>query len=94
MFQAISFYLFHFSGPGKSGGFSIFLAVFPYIVLISLFISCCYLDGAKEGFLEFIYPEDIWDEFFTLETWMAALTQSLFSNSIGNKERNGGTEEM
>ena len=94
VFQTVSFYLFHFSGPGKSGGFAIFLALFPYFVLISLFIFCCFLDGAWKGFLEFVQPKDILDELAKPKTWMAALSQSLFSNSIGKEERNGGTVDQ
>ena len=63
-------------------------------MLLSLFIRCCFLDGAWDGFLEFVQLKDIVAVLQKPEVWIAAGSQSLFSNSIGKEQRNGGTVDQ
>ena len=47
-------------GIKSSGKVSYFLALFPYIVLITILIRACTLDGAADGIIYFINPQ--WKE--------------------------------
>lgn len=47
-------------GVQSSGKVSYFLAIFPYIVLITLLAKAATLDGVKNGILFFIKPQ--WSE--------------------------------
>lgn len=41
----------------SSGKAAYFLALFPYVVIITLLIQACTLDGAVDGILFFIKPQ-------------------------------------
>ncbi|XP_050448006.1 sodium-dependent nutrient amino acid transporter 1-like isoform X1 [Cataglyphis hispanica] len=69
-----------FKGVKSSGRFSYFLAIFPYIVLISLLIRAVTLDGAMSGILYFITPK--WSKLLEPTVWYAAVTQCFFSLSV------------
>ena len=47
-------------GVKSSGKVAYFLALFPYVVLISLLIRGCTLPGALDGIIFFITPQ--WSE--------------------------------
>lgn len=69
-----------FQGVKSSGRFSYFLAIFPYVVLISLLIRAVTLDGAIDGILYFITPK--WSKLLKPTVWYAAVTQCFFSLSV------------
>ncbi|KAH0947338.1 hypothetical protein HN011_003803 [Eciton burchellii] len=69
-----------FQGVKSSGRFSYFLAIFPYVVLISLLIRAVTLNGAIDGILYFITPK--WSKLLEPTVWYAAVTQCFFSLSV------------
>ncbi|XP_072761035.1 sodium-dependent nutrient amino acid transporter 1 isoform X2 [Anoplolepis gracilipes] len=69
-----------FQGVKSSGRFSYFLAIFPYIVLISLLIRAVTLDGAIDGIVYFVTPK--WSKLLEPTVWYAAVTQCFFSLSV------------
>ncbi|XP_043260671.1 sodium-dependent nutrient amino acid transporter 1-like isoform X2 [Colletes gigas] len=76
----LSVILITFQGVKSSGKASYFLAIFPYIVLVSLLIRAVTLDGAGNGILYFITPK--WSKLSDLTVWYAAVTQCFFSLSV------------
>ncbi|XP_026671508.1 sodium-dependent nutrient amino acid transporter 1-like isoform X2 [Ceratina calcarata] len=69
-----------FRGVKSSGKASYFLAIFPYVVLISLLIRAATLEGAGTGILYFVEPK--WNKLLEPEVWYAAVTQCFFSLSV------------
>lgn len=67
-------------GMKSSGKASYFLAIFPYIIMISLLVRAVTLDGAVNGIIFFIKPD--WDKLFDAHVWYAAVTQCFFSLSV------------
>ena len=63
------------------------LALFPYAVLIGLGVFVSGLEGTYEGIKYFWWPscfdEGTFDCFWDVDMWVAALTQALFTMSIG-----------
>ncbi|XP_076183506.1 sodium-dependent nutrient amino acid transporter 1 [Ptiloglossa arizonensis] len=76
----LSVILITFQGVKSSGKFSYFLAIFPYIILISLLIRAVTLEGAGNGILYFITPK--WSKLLEPTVWYAAITQCFFSLSV------------
>ncbi|KOX81270.1 Sodium-dependent nutrient amino acid transporter 1 [Melipona quadrifasciata] len=72
--------LITFQGVKSSGKFSYFLAIFPYIVLVTLLVRAMTLEGAATGILFFITPE--WSKLLEPTVWYAAVTQCFFSLSV------------
>uniref|UniRef100_T1JNJ2 Transporter n=1 Tax=Strigamia maritima TaxID=126957 RepID=T1JNJ2_STRMM len=68
-------------GIKSSGRTAYFTAFFPYVVLISLLILGCTLDGIKEGIVYFINPN--WDALLNPVVWFKACEQSFFSLTVG-----------
>ena len=67
-------------GIKSSGKYSYFLAIFPYIVLITLLIRSVTLQGAWIGIWYFIKPD--WKKLMEAKVWYEAVTQSFFSLSV------------
>ncbi|XP_058829532.1 sodium-dependent nutrient amino acid transporter 1-like isoform X2 [Topomyia yanbarensis] len=67
-------------GIRSTGKAAYFLALFPYVIILILFIHTCTLEGASTGIMYFLTPK--WDQLFTAHVWMEAVTQCFFSLSI------------
>ncbi|XP_055593646.1 sodium-dependent nutrient amino acid transporter 1-like [Uranotaenia lowii] len=67
-------------GIKGSGKVAYFLAIFPYVVMISMAIYCFMLDGAMNGLLYFIKPD--WNQLINPNVWKEAVSQCFFSLSI------------
>lgn len=67
-------------GVKSSGKASYFLAVFPYIVMIILFVRSATLEGAMDGMLYFIRPQ--WSKMLEAKVWYAAVTQVFYSLAV------------
>ncbi|XP_076640977.1 sodium-dependent nutrient amino acid transporter 1 [Halictus rubicundus] len=76
----LSVILITFQGVKSSGKASYFLAIFPYIILVSLLIRAVTLEGAAAGILYFITPR--WSKLLQPTVWYAAVTQCFFSLSV------------
>ncbi|KAJ9576849.1 hypothetical protein L9F63_006623, partial [Diploptera punctata] len=67
-------------GVRSSGKAAYFLALFPYVVLITLLIRGCTLPGAIDGIRYFFEPK--WEELLNPKVWFSAVTQAFFSLGI------------
>ncbi|KAL9703111.1 hypothetical protein quinque_006629 [Culex quinquefasciatus] len=67
-------------GIRSTGKAAYFLALFPYVIIMILFVHTCSLEGAGKGIKFFLTPK--WDQLFTAKVWMEAVTQCFFSLSI------------
>lgn len=67
-------------GVRSSGKASYFLALFPYVVLLTLFIKGLTLEGAISGIWYFIEPK--WEKMFEPNVWFQAVTQCFFSLNV------------
>uniref|UniRef100_A0A182N359 Sodium-dependent nutrient amino acid transporter 1 n=1 Tax=Anopheles dirus TaxID=7168 RepID=A0A182N359_9DIPT len=67
-------------GIRGSGKVAYFLALFPYVVLISFAVYAFTLEGAGEGLKYFITPD--WDKLLSADVWKEAVSQCFFSLSI------------
>lgn len=67
-------------GIKSSGKASYFLAIFPYVIILILFVHACTLDGAFNGILFFLTPQ--WDQLLNVTVWYEAVTQCFFSLSV------------
>ncbi|KAG5869196.1 hypothetical protein JTB14_004655 [Gonioctena quinquepunctata] len=68
-------------GVKSSGKASYFLAIFPYVIMITLLVRASTLDGAADGMLFFI--ETDFNRLLDAEVWYAAVTQCFFSLNVG-----------
>ncbi|GAB0095809.1 Transporter [Sergentomyia squamirostris] len=68
-------------GVRSSGKFAYFLALFPYVVMVTLLIRACTLEGAGEGILFFIRPQ--FSELLNPKVWKEAVVQCFFSLATG-----------
>lgn len=67
-------------GIKSSGKAAYFLAIFPYIVLIILFIRSATLEGGIDGMYYFIVPD--WSKIFEAKLWYAAVTQVFYALGV------------
>nr|CAD7258882.1 unnamed protein product [Timema shepardi] len=81
LFSWICVFLVCVRGVKSSGKASYFLALFPYVIMITLLIKGCTLEGAGKGVLFFITPQ--WEELLNPNVWYAAVTQAFFSLNVG-----------
>ncbi|XP_075156353.1 sodium-dependent nutrient amino acid transporter 1-like isoform X2 [Haematobia irritans] len=68
-------------GVKTAGKAAYFLAIFPYVVLITLLIRAVTLDGALDGIVFFLKPN--WNELLNLKVWKEAVVQCFFSLAVG-----------
>ncbi|XP_054717827.1 sodium- and chloride-dependent glycine transporter 2-like [Uloborus diversus] len=68
-------------GIKSSGKIVYFTATFPYVILVTLVIYGCSLNGASSGLKYFFIPE--WGKLLDIKVWKAAVEQLLFSLSLG-----------
>ncbi|XP_071869904.1 sodium-dependent nutrient amino acid transporter 1 [Bombus fervidus] len=80
LFSWLCVILITFQGVKSSGKASYFLAIFPYIILLSLLIRAVTLEGAGTGILFFLTPK--WSKLLEPNVWYAAVTQCFFSLSV------------
>nr|CAD7595484.1 unnamed protein product [Timema genevievae] len=81
IFSWICVFLVCVRGVKSSGKASYFLALFPYVIMITLLIKGCTLEGAGKGVLFFITPQ--WEELLNPNVWYAAVSQAFFSLNVG-----------
>ena len=83
-----STFLFLSGKKGGSGKFAYFTAIFPFLALLGLFFIAFTLPGKWDGLKFFFFPREGWYGIYKAwtdpEVWYAAVTQSLFSMSIGS----------
>lgn len=65
----------------SSGKFSYFIAIFPYVVIVIIFVRAITLEGAWDGIKFFLIPD--FKRLLEPQVWYHATTQVLFSLSIG-----------
>ncbi|XP_043280539.1 sodium-dependent nutrient amino acid transporter 1-like isoform X2 [Venturia canescens] len=67
-------------GIKSTGKASYFLAIFPYVILLSLLGHSVTLEGAVNGIVFFITP--VWSKLLNPSVWYAAVTQCFFSLNV------------
>ncbi|XP_012219264.2 sodium-dependent nutrient amino acid transporter 1-like isoform X1 [Linepithema humile] len=67
-------------GVKSTGKAAYFLAIFPYVIMISLLIRAVTLDGAVDGIIFLFNP--VWHKILEPAVWYAAVTQSFFSLGV------------
>lgn len=80
LFSWISIFVVIVRGVKSSGKAAYFLALFPYVIMVTLLIRGATLPGAGQGILFFIEPQ--WGELLNPEVWYNAVTQAFFSLNI------------
>lgn len=80
LFSWITIFLVIIRGVKSSGKAAYFLALFPYVVMVTLLIRGATLPGAVDGILFFITPQ--WDKLLDPIVWYSAVTQAFFSLGI------------
>ncbi|XP_060521687.1 sodium-dependent nutrient amino acid transporter 1-like isoform X2 [Cylas formicarius] len=68
-------------GVRSSGKASYFLALFPYVILLTLLGRAVTLEGSGKGIIYFINPD--WPKLLDGKVWYAAVSQCFFSLNIG-----------
>ncbi|XP_076755461.1 sodium-dependent nutrient amino acid transporter 1 isoform X1 [Xylocopa sonorina] len=68
------------NGVKSSGKAAYFLALFPYVIMISLLVRAVTLEGAVDGIVFLFKPT--WEKIFDPSVWYAAVTQSFFSLGV------------
>lgn len=68
-------------GVKSSGKASYFLAIFPYVIMITLFVRAVTLEGSADGILFFLKPQ--WSELLNPKVWNEAIVQLFYSLATG-----------
>uniref|UniRef100_T1JF95 Sodium-dependent nutrient amino acid transporter 1 n=1 Tax=Strigamia maritima TaxID=126957 RepID=T1JF95_STRMM len=74
-------YLVLLRGIKTSGKIVYITAIFPFIILIIMFIYTLTLEGATDG-LSYLFQVSDWSKMFSASVWRAAITQAFFSTGI------------
>ncbi|XP_036347528.1 sodium-dependent nutrient amino acid transporter 1-like [Rhagoletis pomonella] len=80
LFAWIVTYFIIIKGIRSLGKVAYFLAIFPYVVLITLLIRSVTLEGAGDGIIFFLKPE--WDKLLYIKVWKEAVVQCFFSLAL------------
>ncbi|XP_076240764.1 sodium-dependent nutrient amino acid transporter 1 [Calliopsis andreniformis] len=67
-------------GVKSTGKAAYFLALFPYVIMITLLVRAVTLDGAVDGIIFLFKPT--WAKILDPSVWYAAVTQSFFSLGV------------
>lgn len=67
-------------GVKSTGKAAYFLALFPYVIMITLLVRAVTLEGAVDGIIFLFMPT--WEKIFEPAVWYAAVTQSFFSLGV------------
>ncbi|XP_030623973.1 sodium- and chloride-dependent GABA transporter 1-like [Chanos chanos] len=70
-----------FKGVKSAGKVVYFTALFPYVVLLALFINNVRLPGAWDGIVFFLRPK--WHKLREIQVWLDAASQIFFSTGMG-----------
>nr|XP_031829548.1 sodium-dependent nutrient amino acid transporter 1-like isoform X2 [Nomia melanderi] len=90
-------------GVKTSGKAAYFLAIFPYVVMISLLVRAVTLEGAVNGIIFFIKPDwsklfdaNVWDVIVvtTLDTFTSLMAGFTIFGILGNLAHELGTEDI
>ncbi|XP_050328358.1 sodium-dependent nutrient amino acid transporter 1-like isoform X2 [Bactrocera neohumeralis] len=73
-------YLILIKGMRSLGKVAYFLAIFPYVILITLLIRAVTLEGSVDGIIYFLKPE--WDKLLNMKVWKEAVVQCFFSLAV------------
>ncbi|XP_011193333.1 sodium-dependent nutrient amino acid transporter 1 isoform X1 [Zeugodacus cucurbitae] len=73
-------YLILIKGMRSLGKVAYFLAIFPYVLLITLLIRAVTLEGAVDGIIYFLKPE--WNKLLNMKVWKEAVVQCFFSLAV------------
>lgn len=74
-------YLIIIRGVKSSGKAAYFLAIFPYVIMITILVRAVTLEGAVDGIVFFFRPQ--WDLLLTAKVWKEAIVQIFFSLGVG-----------
>ncbi|CAH0381880.1 unnamed protein product [Bemisia tabaci] len=77
---AIIYNILH-RGLSESGKVIWFTALFPYVIMLALFVRAVTLPGATEGLKFLVIPD--WSKLTDAGTWIDGITQIFFGYSIG-----------
>uniref|UniRef100_A0A0K8VDP4 Transporter n=1 Tax=Bactrocera latifrons TaxID=174628 RepID=A0A0K8VDP4_BACLA len=73
-------YLILIKGMRSLGKVAYFLAIFPYVILITLLIRAVTLEGSVDGIIYFLKPE--WNKLLNMKVWKEAVVQCFFSLAV------------
>ncbi|XP_069966834.1 sodium-dependent nutrient amino acid transporter 1 isoform X1 [Bactrocera oleae] len=73
-------YLILIKGMRSLGKVAYILALFPYVILITLLIRAVTLEGSVDGIIFFLKPE--WDKLLNMKVWKEAVVQCFFSLAV------------
>lgn len=74
-------YLVIIRGVKSSGKAAYFLALFPYVVMITLLVRAVTLEGAANGIWFLLRPQ--WGQLLNPKVWKEAIVQLFFSLAVG-----------
>ena len=73
-------YLCIFKGTKSVGKVAYVTVILPYVLLVTLLIASCQLEGATNGVMYFLKPE--WGKILSMDIWVKAAAQNFMSIGI------------